>query len=235
MQFLPMSLTSVQGVLGLLTHITAAGLVTIHTLMRKRDVPASIGWIGMAWLAPALGALLYFAFGINRVRRRALRLMGGDPLPAYPGRQGAPEDPLADLETAIGAVTRRRPTPGRVTAHLFCGDQAYPQMLAAIESAKSSVRLATYIFRDDEAGEKFIDALADAKRRGVRVTVLIDGFGGGFLRAPAYDRLIQEGVSAARFLHSKLPWKMAFLNLRLHKKILAVDGEVAFVGGLNIA
>ncbi len=107
-----MSLTSVHGVLGLLTHIAAAGLVTIHTLMRKRDVPASIGWIGMAWLAPALGALLYFAFGINRVRRRALRLMGGDPLPAYPGRQGAPEDPLADLETAIGAVTRRAPNGG---------------------------------------------------------------------------------------------------------------------------
>ena len=235
MQLLPMSLTSVQGVLGLLTHIVAAGLVTVHTLMRKRDVSASIGWIGMAWLAPALGALLYFAFGINRVRRRALRLMGGDPLPAYPGRQGAPEDPLADLETAIGAVTRRRPTPGRVTAHLFCGDQAYPEMLAAIESAQSSIRLATYIFRDDEAGEKFIDALAAANRRGVRVTVLIDGFGGGFLRAPAYDRLVHEGVAAARFLHSKLPWKMAFLNLRLHKKILAVDGEVAFVGGLNIA
>src|SRR5277367_4974026 len=128
--------------LGAIVHIAVAGLVTVHTLMRKRDVPASIGWIGMAWLAPALGALLYFAFGSNRVRRRALRLMGGDPLPAYPGRQGAPEDPLADLETAIGAVTRRRPTPGRVTAHLFCGDQAYPRMLAAIEGAKSSVRLA---------------------------------------------------------------------------------------------
>src|SRR5271155_4930449 len=93
---------------------------------------------GMAPLAPAFGALLYFAFGINRVRRRALRLMGADALPAYEGPQVAPDDPLADLETAIGAVTRRRATPGRVVAHLFCGDAAYPEMLAAIAGAKVS-------------------------------------------------------------------------------------------------
>lgn len=220
--------------LALLSHTCVAGLVTVHTLLRKRDVPAAIGWIGMAWLAPGLGALLYFGFGINRVRRRARRLMGSDPLPIYEAAGGLQNDPLANLETAIGAVTRRPATPGRVAAHLFCGDAAYPQMLAAIDEARVSVRLATYIFRADSIGDKFIAALTAAKRRGVTVTVLIDGFGGGFLLSPAYRRLRREGVKAERFLHSFLPWKMAFLNLRLHKKILAVDGAVAFVGGLNI-
>ncbi len=219
---------------GLLAHMCIAGLVTVHTLLRKRDVPAAIGWIGMAWLAPGLGALIYFGFGINRVRRRARRLMGSDQLPIYEAADGLQNDPLADLETAVGAVTRRPATPGRVAEQLFCGDAAYPEMLAAIESARVSIRLATYIFRADALGEKFIVALASAQRRGVAVTVLIDGFGGGFLVSPAFRRLRREGVKAARFLHSFLPWKMAFLNLRLHKKILAVDGAVAFVGGLNI-
>jgi cardiolipin synthase len=220
--------------LGLTAHICVASLVTVHTLLRKRDVPAAIGWIGMAWLAPGLGALLYFGFGINRVRRRARRLMGSDPLPIYEAAGGFETDPLASLETAIGAVTRRPATPGRVAAHLFCGDAAYPQMLAAINEAKVSIRLATYIFRADPLGEKFIAALAAAQRRGVAVSVLIDGFGGGFLFSPAYRRLRRRGVKAERFLHSFLPWRMAFLNLRLHKKILAIDGTVAFVGGLNI-
>jgi cardiolipin synthase len=223
-----------QGALQLVAHICSAGLVTIHTLLRKRDVPASIGWIGLAWLAPFVGAVLYVSFGVNRVRRRARRLKGGDLRPAYQGRQGAPDDPLADLETAIGAVTRIAPTPGKVAAVLFCGDAGYPQMLAAIEAAQKSIRLATFIFRADEAGGRFIDALGAAKRRGVNVHVLIDGFGGGFLRSPAYERLRAEGIVAARFMHSLWPWKMAFLNLRLHKKILAVDGKVAFIGGLNI-
>ena len=222
------------GVLGLLAHFSLACLVTGHTLLRKRDVPAAIGWIGMAWLAPGLGALLYFGFGINRVRRRARRLMGADLMPVYEAANGVQYDPLADLETAVSAVTRKVATPGRVAGQLFCGDAAYPEMLAAIEDAMVSIRLATYIFRADELGEKFIVALAAAQRRGVAVTVLIDGFGGGFLLSAAYRRLRKRGVKAARFLHSFLPWKMAFLNLRLHKKILTVDGSVAFVGGLNI-
>ena len=228
------TLIATNSALGLLAHMGAASLVTIHTLLRKRDVPAAIGWIGMAWLAPGLGALLYFGFGINRVRRRARRLMGSDALPVFQIAAGSLDNPLADLEIAIGAVTRRPAMPGQVAAQLFCGDAAYPEMLAAIESAKVSIRLATYIFRADALGEKFIEALAGAQRRGVAVAVLIDGFGGGFLRSPAYHRLKSEGVKTARFLHSFLPWKMAFLNLRLHKKILAIDGATVFVGGLNI-
>ena len=55
-------------------HVATAGTVTIHALMRKRDVPAAIGWIGLAWLAPVFGSLLYITFGINRVERRARRL-----------------------------------------------------------------------------------------------------------------------------------------------------------------
>ena len=226
--------TTIEEALGLVVHVGVASLVTAHTLLRKRDVPASIGWIGMAWLAPALGALLYFAFGINRVRRRAQRLMGSSVPPAPSRPKSVADDPLAPLEIADTAVTRRPPLQGRVEALLFCGDAAYPEMLAAIEAAKVSIRLATYIFRADETGEKFIAALAAARRRGVKVSVLIDGFGGGFVRSHAYDRLKQEGVDAARFLHSLLPWRMAFLNLRLHKKILVVDGALAFVGGLNI-
>ena len=227
--------TAPQSPLELAAHMVAAGIVTVHTLLRKRDVPASIGWIGLAWLVPFLGALLYFGFGINRVRRRARRLKGDDPLPHYEGRHGAPDDPLSDLETAIGAVTRRKPTPGKVEALLFCGDEGYPQMLAAIEGARKSVRLATFIFHKDQSGKRFIAALSAAQKRGVEVRVLVDGLGAGFPWSPAYEQLRREGVTAARFMHSLLPWKMAFLNLRLHKKILAVDGELAFVGGLNIA
>ena len=146
----------------------------------------------------------------------------------------ASEDPLERLKGAIGKITGQDTATGKVVAILECGDQAYPQMLAAIDGAKSHVRLATYIFRADEIGLQFIDALSRAHLRGVKVRVLIDGFGGGFLLSPAYRALRRRGVPAARFLHSVLPWKMPFLDLRLHKKILAVDGETAFVGGLNI-
>ena len=100
---------------------------------------------------------------------------------------------------------------------------------------KRSVGLSSYIFHADQWGGRFIDALAAAHERGVDVRVLIDGIGGGWVRSPAYHRLQHRGVPCARFLHSPLPWRMPFLNLRSHKKILVVDGTVGFTGGLNIA
>jgi len=216
-------------------HVAMAGAVTVHALLTKREVPAAIGWIGLAWLAPVLGSLLYAIFGVNRVRRRAQRLKGPVETRTPPATDGSsPEAPLDQLSVAITRITAGELSRGKVVAVLDCGDEAYPEMLGAIESAKSQVRLSTYIFRADNVGRKFIDTLARAHRRGVATRVLIDGFGGGFLRSPAYHRLRNEGVPVARFLHSALPWKMPFLDLRLHKKCLIVDGAAAFIGGLNI-
>jgi cardiolipin synthase len=115
------------------------------------------------------------------------------------------------------------------------GDEAYPAMLAAIDASAVSIGLSSYIFRDDLWGGRFIDALVAARSRGVAVRVLIDGFGGGWLLSKAYHRLRRQGVLAERFMHSLLPWRMPFLNLRSHKKILLIDGRIAFTGGMNIA
>ena len=108
-------------------------------------------------------------------------------------------------------------------------------MLAAIGQARRSIGLSSYIFRDDEWGRRFIAALTDAHRRGVAVRVLIDGIGGNWLFSPAYHALRRAGVPAARFMHSPLPWRMPFINLRNHKKVLVLDGQHGFTGGMNIA
>ena len=114
------------------------------------------------------------------------------------------------------------------------GEGAYPQMLAAIGAAKSSIAMASYIFREDEAGQAFAEALIAAHARGVEVRVLLDGVGTGYLTAPMLRRLRRGGVQAARFLHTWLPWRMPFLNMRNHRKILVVDGQAAFLGGMNV-
>jgi len=127
-----------------LLHLAVAAAVTVHALMTKRDVPAAIGWIGMAWLAPVLGALLYLGFGINRVKRRGRRLKGSVRSVESPVEGDvSSEDPLERLKAAIGKITGQDMANGRVVAVLECGDQGYPEMLAAIESAKSHIRYST--------------------------------------------------------------------------------------------
>ena len=216
-------------------HVALALAVTVHALMNKRDVRAAIGWIGISWFSPFFGALLYFAFGINRVHRRARRLRGRHARHARHRLGAKAPSPQAErLQIAVGAITGLDVEPAAVDGILHCGDEGYPRMVAAIDGARSSVDLATFIFRVDEAGRPIVDALVRAHERGVAVRVLIDGMGGGFFRSPAYHALRRKGVPAARFLHSIWPWKMPLLDLRLHKKALIVDGETAFVGGLNI-
>lgn len=218
-------------------HILLAIGVTVHVLLHKRDAGASIGWIGLAWLSPIIGSILYVIFGINRVKRRADQLRrrraarpAAEPAISPPGR----DDHLAALERAGDRITRRPAERGNAVALLHNGDEAYPKMIAAIEAAEASIALSSYIFRADHAGNAFIDALIGAGRRGVAVRVLIDGIGGGYFLSPAYRRLRRHRVPVFRFMHSPLPWRMPFLNLRTHKKLLVLDGRVAFTGGLNI-
>ena len=214
-----------------------AAAVTLHILTRKREVASAVGWIGLAWFAPFTGAITYLMFGVNRVKRRARRLRPSGR--RSPGRASWPspeaDDHLDPLERGIGRITGRPTLPGNTVATYRNGDEAYPVMLQAMADARHSIGLSSYIFRADAAGEQFIAAAAAAHDRGVAVRVLIDGVGGGWVMSHAYHQLRRRGVPAARFLHSAVPWRMPFLNLRSHKKILVIDGRIGFTGGINIS
>lgn len=231
-------LEAIGAVLGPALHVVLAGAVTLHVLERKRDVAAAFAWIGVAWLSPIIGSALYFLFGVNRVQRRAYRAgrrysMGwvDDPATFLNPRH----DHFAPLERAIGVLTGRPPRLGNTITMLRNGDEAYPPMLAAIADARISIAFSSYIFEADETGTRFIAALTAAQARGVAIRVIVDGIGSGYWYSPAYQRLAAAGIPVARFMHTLVPWRMAFLNLRSHKKILVTDGSRAFIGGLNIA
>jgi len=219
-----------------LAYVAIAASVTADVLLTRSDVRAALGWIAAAWLSPILGGLLYFVFGVNRVTRRALKLTRRARRPDWPG-VGAPPD-LADNIAQLAAISAKviggELAGGNRITPLQGGDEVYPQMLAAIAGATKGVVLASYIFRDDEVGRRFTDALAAAKARGVEVRVVLDSVGTGYLFSPILARLRRGGVRGARFLHTWLPWRMPFLNMRNHRKLLVVDGRLAFTGGINI-
>jgi len=109
-------------------------------------------------------------------------------------------------------------------------------MLSAIESAKKSISLTTYIFDNDPSGTRFVTALRRAVERGVAVRVLVDAAGARYSWSPITHELKHAHVPFATFLPSSLlaPWRVASINLRNHRKILVVDGQTAFTGGMNI-
>lgn len=225
--------------LGALVVALAIGL-TAHVILRKPDERAAVGWIGLIWLSPILGSILYVMLGINRISRRARRLRGIRPAQEgnrqSPPAADLPEEAkdLAMLATAIDRFAHSPLVGGNAVTPLINGDAAYPEMTAAIDGAKRSVALSSFIFSRDPAGERFLDSLEAAVGRGVDVRVIIDGIGAFYRLKPVGGELRRRGIPSARFLFSLVPWRMPFLNLRNHRKILVVDGKIGFTGGMNI-
>jgi cardiolipin synthase len=223
------------------------GVVTsAHVVLYKRDSRAAAGWVGVVLVFPVVGPVLYALLGINRIRRLATELRQDRPQLAGTTAEVQhehqlledvlrPEDAhLAALGRLVDRVTHIPMTAGNEVELLVNGDQAYPAMIEAIEQAKHSVALSTYIFDNDEAGLQFADALERAVKRGIQVRVLIDGVGALYSWPPIAKELEDRDIPVARFLHSFFPWRMPFMNLRSHRKILVIDGQVGFTGGMNI-
>lgn len=225
------------------SFVMAAG-TTVHAILHKEDTAAAVAWVGVIWIAPVLGPIAYVVLGINRINRRAVSLRH-DVWRFGAGQSLSPEaalelhnavpDGLMPLVTLVDKVTRRQAVAGNRFTPLINGDAAYPDMIAAIRSAERSISLTSYIFNNDPVGMQFVDALAAAVRRGIAVRVLIDAAGTRYSIPSIMGPLRRAGVPAERFMPTWLPWRMPYMNLRSHRKVMVVDGRVGFTGGMNIA
>jgi cardiolipin synthase A/B len=212
-------------------YVLGAGIASLHALLTKADPRSALSWIAVCGLIPYGGVVLYVLFGINRVRRPQLAWgattapRASDP--TFPARLAA--------QVRVGdALTRRPLETGNALETLHDGEQAFPLMLAAIAGARESVWLSTYIFQSDPVGRQFVDALAAAVRRQVEVRVLVDGIGEWYDWPHVVPILRRAGVRAERFLPPRLLPPSLSLNCRNHRKILVVDGSVAYIGGMNL-
>ena len=229
-------------VLEILLSAAAVG----HALLHKRDSRAALGWVAVSVVFPYIGPLLYYVFGINRIRTRAQRLglrsqlrieapgfqPVGNETPATE-RPSVPETLMA-IARVSDTVTGAPLLPGNSLEMLCNGEQAYPAMMKAIRDARRRIFLTTYIFETNRTGRYFIDALAAAAARGVDVRVMLDGVGELYSLPRAGNLMRRRGVAVARFLPPRIYPPSLHINLRNHRKLMAVDGCVGFIGGMNI-
>lgn len=123
---------------------------------------------------------------------------------------------------------------GNAAEVLQTGQAMYARMIEELDAARSNVSIEMYAWADDRAGRRFAGAAGSAARRGVRVRVLLDAFGsfGSGALAASMER---EGVEVL-WVHPLAPWTPRWVpNQRDHRKLIVVDGRVAFAGGMNLA
>lgn len=210
----------------------------IPVVIRRHNASAALSWLALVFLLPAFGLLAYTLFGDARLPRRRIKLRRARKealVPAERIRQLAahvvrPPAPL-DLP-GLGD----RPAVGGNRLELL--DQtviAVDRIVAAIDAAEHHAHLLFYIYADDDTGRRVADALCRAAQRGVRCRVLADATGSFWMLRRLAPKLREQGVE----VHEALPVGLvrAFLariDLRNHRKLVVIDGQVAFTGSQNI-
>ena len=222
----------------LVMHLGPATYSVYHILLYKRDTHSALGWIMACMFIPFGGPLAYFLFGINRVRTRARNLNRRLFKIGYEVGL-AKLIPTGLVEKGIRAIgyhiTGAELSLGNTVNIFHNGDEAYPAMLESIKHAKNRILLTTYILKTDKIGKAFIDALSEAVHRGVDVRVLVDGIGEFYSWPKPSALLVKNNVSVAKFMPPSLFPPSIYINMRNHRKLLIIDNDVAFAGGMNIS
>lgn len=123
---------------------------------------------------------------------------------------------------------------GNRVTNLENGVQIFPAMLEAVKAARHNINFETYIYWSGDVGREFAEALSERARAGVHVQVLIDWVGSQRMEQGLLDLMVHAGVHVERY-HPLHWYHLARINNRTHRKLLIVDGQVGFTGGVGIA
>ena len=134
----------------------------------------------------------------------------------------------------MGALLGPSIVPGNTIQALQNGAEIFPAMLAAIAAATRTITFETYIYWSGKVGSQFADALIERARAGVQVHVMLDWVGSKRIDEKLIDRMKAVGIQVVRY-HALRWYSVARLNNRTHRKVLIIDGQVGFTGGVGIA
>lgn len=220
-------------VLGWLTYVIWLGLWIV---LQKREPVATLSWLISLAALPYIGFLIYFFFGPQRIRRQRLRRVRARATLPPPPEGLVPTPDAIELARLAQSTTGLPPITATRVDLLIDGSAKYVALLEAIANARDHIHLEYYIYLPDRTGTALRDALVERARAGVQVRLLLDAVGSGRTKRKFLQPLVEAGAEVAWFHPMKLQWfwKRPWLNLRTHRKIVVIDGEIGFTGGINI-
>lgn len=242
-------------ILTLTLAILQAGTI-LHILVSKHSNPAQASfWLVLVSLLPGAGLIFYLLFGITRFEHvrtlisslRSQLINGNDPQlsrlaqlnRALEKFQLSEERSRLKRMIMLDRLFPENPAlEGNSPELLQDGVAVYPRMLADIKNARKCIRMQSFILNSDEVGQAFMDALSERAAAGVDVKVLFDSVGSCKSYFSWYFRKLlrrrKDNFSFQPFSRVNIlaPWKF---QLRNHRKLLLVDGRIAYIGGVNIS
>jgi cardiolipin synthase len=223
----------------ILAYAISILLVVVVIILENRSPLKTIAWSMVLLMLPGLGIIFYVFFGQNYRKEKIIARKG---LKNHENLISLAKAQIANLSDgnllSNNSAKRKRNivqlllnnsnsifTIGNKVKILQNGRETFDAMLESIENATKYIHLVYYIFEDDMIGAK----------AGVEVRMIVDDVGSWELKKPFFNELRSAGIQVESFLQVRFPWLTSKVNYRNHRKILVVDGEVGFMGGINIA
>jgi len=221
-------------------YITLAWLLylvplCVWIILQKREPAATLSWVLSLSLLPYLGFIIYFLLGPQKIKRQQLRRhQSRTGLDTYETYCPADAD-CTELALLAQSTTGLPPSTATRVQLLVDGAATYDAILDAIAQAENHVHLEYYILTPGRCGTLVRDALVERARQGVKVRLLLDAVGSSAIGSRFLKPLLDAGGECAWFHPTRLrPFKRPWFNLRTHRKIVVIDGRLAFTGGINI-
>lgn len=223
-------------------------VVSFLIFMEKRNPYKTIAWLAVLNIFPVLGFIIYLIFGQNLRKRKMIRTKYIDEMShllkivnrqieSLNSNHDFHLEPLTSKKQLINLLLHNANAPftrSNQAEVLSDGQEAFEKIFAELEKAKEHIHLEYYIIRDDHTGQRLKDVLIRKARCDVKVRVIYDAVGSWSLSKAYIKELQENGVEIKPFLPVVFPLINNKLNYRNHRKIVVVDGQAGFLGGLNI-
>jgi cardiolipin synthase len=219
--------------LGWASYVIVLGLWIV---LQKREPAATLSWLLSLTALPYLGFVIYWFLGPQRITRQRVRRVRARAALPPPPEGTTPSDVAIELAKLGQATTGIPPTSATRADLLIDGGSTYDALLSAVSGAREHIHLEYYIFAPDQTGTALRDALVERARAGVAVRLLLDAVGSSAISRAFLRPLVEAGGECQWFHPTRLPllWRRSWVNLRSHRKIVVIDGVVAFTGGINV-
>ncbi len=215
--------------------------IVVVVISENRNPIKTVAWILAVVFLPVVGIIWYATFGQDITKRhiiskRMYSKLKKRPLDEMdePAKASCP----GEHENLVALLQNMDYTPllGGNDVRIFTnGKDKFDSLFADIEQAKKHIHVEYYVLMDDEIGTKFQQALIRKAKEGLEVRVIYDSFGSRKTKKKFFEEFRKAGIETEPFLKLTLPALTSRINYRLHRKIVVIDGQIGYVGGMNIA
>ena len=225
----------------LAVYVVVIIMVMVRVLMDNRQPAKTMAWMLVLTFIPMLGIILYFFFGQTTRKERKIWQYSMDQLTKHSMLEFVEQKRLHlpnEYRELINLFMNQNwvlPFKNNETEIYTSGYEFFPSLLMEIGKAEHHIHLDTFIIASDPLGQIVADALIDKARQGVEVRVIYDDVGSWKTKNRFFDRMRAEGIEVYAFMPVRFPVFTSKVNYRNHRKICVIDGEVGFIGGMNIA